>query len=164
MKNITLGIIIILAVFAAGCTPQQNEMVQDMEEIEEDIQQARESNEEINFMCCNAMEQCFYFLGEKDVYINAIDGERESWLLDGKYYYKMTVGSTTYLVNDITQFDDYKMSVDAMVVSLKTSEKYPGFDCEKGVVTEDHMKLPDYPMITNEELGELMIQQMMQQG
>ncbi|MBW2992933.1 hypothetical protein KY345_07015 [Candidatus Woesearchaeota archaeon] len=156
MKKILL--VILLCIFLVGCKPA---VVEEIEEIEEETAAAKARGDEINFMCEDAGGVKYYFLGEDRAYINALNGERESWITPEGYFYKMVIGSTTYLVEE-DEADELSMSVDAMVVSLKTSDKYEGFDCEKGVVTEEHMRLPGYTRITNEELAEIMLQEMMQ--
>ena len=162
MKVYLVCVLFILAICTLfGCSNNVPEdITQEPQSDETTVETPEErSDDVVNLKCSNAMLQTFYFLGE-DVKIEAIGKERESWVLDGWHYMKMEFSDGVFLVKQKPP-EDIKMTIEAVNVAYKTSKKYEGLDCEVGVVTEDDVKLIDLPIITNEEMGQKMLNEMM---
>ena len=100
--------------------------------------------------------QTIYFYQDK-AKIESFD--RESWLIGDEFYAINLVGDTEYLV----QFpsEESEMTVEDMMGAYRTSKSVEGIDCELDAASEAIVTLPDLEIITNEELGEMMLDQMM---
>ena len=117
------------------------------------------SQQLVNFRCTLADGRTIYFLKEK---AKVVSPTGESWLNDDGYFAKFTIDDKDYLVHYPAEESD--MSFEAMMTTYEVSKTSPGYDCELNVVQESDVDLPDIEVITPEELGDLMMQQMMAQG
>ncbi len=165
--------LIVAVLLASGCTTEQSpqdmakeaaldtgqEMVQDsvggaVEQVADDAGQQL-----VNFKCVLADGREIYFLKEKA----SVKSEAgQSWLNDDGYFALFDIDGTQYLVEYPAEQSD--MSFDDMMTTYTVSKTSPGYDCELNVVTEADVTPPDIQVITPDELGELMLQQMMAQG
>jgi len=160
MKNKIL-LVAILALFLmaiiTGCSKSTETNEDDNEKSATDIGD-KISQEAVNFKCVIANVQTIYFL-KGDAKIES-DG-RESWLIGDKYYMKMDIGGTDYLIEYPAA--ESEMTSEDMVDTYKTSKAVPNLDCQIGVVKESDLALPDLEILDSEEFQQKLTEEMMAQ-
>ncbi|RME54269.1 hypothetical protein D6777_04310 [Candidatus Woesearchaeota archaeon] len=161
-------IILALLLLIVGCSPEQVVKSTIQDEVSEAarttarqaasaaVEQADKAAQDlVNFECTVAGMQTFYFLKNKAKIVSA---GRESWLTEDGSYVQQEVNGKTYLVKfPPTQSE---MSFSSMMKMYEYSKHDKNYDCKLNTVTEDMVKLPDYEVITNEEMAQMALQGM----
>jgi len=143
---------IMIVLFIAGCggDKENQESGADVKDAKPDADQKL-----VNFQCTIADVVQYHFFENK---IKIENPGSEGWLIDDEYYVRMEIGDKEYLVTGTT--DDPGISVKDMLDMYHSSKTVPNFDCTLGGVTENLVTLPDLEIITNEELGQMMMDAM----
>ena len=113
------------------------------------------SQELVNFKCTIENAHSIYFLKGK---ASVKTDYSESWLLEDGYYSKIEMQDGIYLIKNPA--DESEMSFEDMMSAYRTSKTIPNMDCTLGIVKESDVTLPNYPIITPEEHGQKIIEEL----
>lgn len=161
MKKILIALFLAsILLFTVGCgssedTRDKDEMTADaMKQYAEATKSADADNDQelVNFKCTMAGTQTYYFYENK---IKIEGPGTEGWVVDDVYYVKMDVGGKDYLISGMG--GDNEITTEGMLNMYRTSKATPNFDCTLGGVSESKVTPPDLPMITAEEMGQVMM-------
>jgi hypothetical protein len=146
MEKWIIGILCILVLLSACGIQEAKEELQD------------KAAEGVNLKCTFTNAFTIYFLDEK---AKVVSEASESWVMDNYGYTVIKIGDTNYIIK--SPVTPTEMDYTAMKDAYYSSKFVQNMDCVEGVVTEEEMQLPNYPVMTPEELQQKMTEQMMQQ-
>ncbi|MFH0797809.1 MAG: hypothetical protein V1906_00180 [Candidatus Woesearchaeota archaeon] len=176
MKTYALIFMGLLLLAVAGCsTPEQiveqkiDEKIEDTKDavkgavVDKAIEAADEKAVELVNMKCVGVDgiYIYYFYKDKmrmDVISPMEDVDRKTWVFDKMAYSKIDVDGKDYLLT--VPAEESGMTYSSAEVAYQAFKTLPNFDCEKGVVEESDFVLPDLEHITNEQMADMMMAQM----
>jgi len=165
-------IILALLLLVVGCSPEQVVKSTIQDEVSEATRAAarnvaseavevvdKAAQDFINFKCTVAGMQTIYFLKDKAKMVQA---GRETWLNEDGFFSKVEINGNSYLLKSPANGAQY--SFKDLMQMYEFSKHDKNYQCEKDTVTEDMVALPDYEIITNEQMAQMALQGMQNIG
>jgi hypothetical protein len=172
IKSFLIISCLVLLLFSVACSNKQQDLTNNNinyqnQEDDYDIEHVYDYNQDtdspkdsdkVNFKCVLVGVQTIYFLKDK---AKVSTGGGDVWIDKDHFYMVMDMSDEKYLIQHLST-EDPDMTLQNMHEIYRTSKMSPHLECELDVVTESDVQKPNYPILTEDEFQEKMMEEMMQ--